>query len=349
MPSWFDRFGQEWASVGLVDDPTNAQADAGWAYIGQAPPTVEQFNSMFQWADDKDNWLYGQIGNVIASENMLPDPNDLTQLLKAITGKLKLRLTAGYTIWCDAINGNDGNTGAQASPFRTIQRAMDWTLENIEPAHQWVTIQLQPGTYEPFTLQTSFNGGILVHGDIANARSYLIKNTNGYACQAAYAAWFAVQGISVEAAGGDTDYSTYGLGLAGVNTGVIIYKDIAFGPCSNSHIGAWNAGQVWSWGDGINYLIYGGSRTHMSSSSAGIITCAKAHVTIQNNPLFNIAYAYATVGGYIQSWDFTFTGTCRGRHALLDAYGIANTKNINPDIHYPGDTVSYFGRGGIYV
>ena len=85
MPSWFDRFGQEWATTGLTDDPTNAQADAGWAYIGQAPPTVEQFNSMFQWSDDKDNWLYGQIGNVIASANMVPDPNDLTPVVASDT------------------------------------------------------------------------------------------------------------------------------------------------------------------------------------------------------------------------------------------------------------------------
>ena len=114
MPSWFDRFGQEWASVGLTDDPTYAQADAGWAYIGQAPPTVEQFNSMFQWSDDKDNWLFGQIGSVIAWGGMVPDPDDPYQLLKAIQGKLKIKLSADFTIWCDAVNGNDStNTGEQ--------------------------------------------------------------------------------------------------------------------------------------------------------------------------------------------------------------------------------------------
>ena len=149
MPSWFDRFGQEWATTGLTDDPTYAQADAGWAFIGQAPPTVEQFNSMFQWSDDKDNWLYGQIGNVITSAGMVPDPNDLTQLLRAITSKLKIKLNGAYVLWVDAINGNDNNTGAQGSPLRTIQHAIDWTMENIEPAHNWVYIQLQPGTYEP--------------------------------------------------------------------------------------------------------------------------------------------------------------------------------------------------------
>jgi len=349
MPSWFDRFGQEWATTGLTDDPTNAQADAGWAFIGQAPPTVEQFNSMFQWNDDKDNWLYGQIANVITSENMLPDHTDLTQLLKAITAKFKIRLYGPYTIYVDSINGNDStNTGLQGSPFKTIQFAVDWALENIEPAHQWVYIQLAPGTYAPFTLQVTWNGGILIQGDALNPRSYLVKNTNGAAVQAAYSGWIAVQGISVESAGGDTDYSTAGIGLYGVNAGIIIYKDIAFGPCSYAHMQAATSGQVWSW-EVINYSIYGGARMHMSAYTGGICTAVKSTVTITNNPLFNIGFAAASIGGYIQTWDTVYIGTTRGRHAYLDANGIANTKNINPDTHYPGDTPSSITRGSMYV
>jgi hypothetical protein len=348
MPSWFDRFGQEWASVGLTDDPTNAQADAGWAFIGQAPPTVEQFNSMFQWSDDKDNWLYGQIANVITSENMLPDPTDLTQLLRAITAKFKIRLYAGYTVWVDPINGSDANMGLQSAPFRTIQAAITWIFENIEPAFQWVTIQLMPGEYAPFSVQTTWNGAILIQGDAVNPRSYLIKNTNGYAIQAAYAAWFALQGVSVEASGGDTDYDTYGCGLAGVNTGVIIYRDIAFGVCSNAHIAAWNAGQVWSW-DITKYTVYAGARCHYSASTAAICTAVKTAITIQNNPMFSLGWAVASVGGYIQTWGMTFTGTARGRKAYLDVYGVTNTGGINPDSHYPGDVASYISRGGMYV
>jgi len=349
MPSWWDRFGQEWATTGLVDDPTYAQADAGWAYIGQAPPTVEQFNSMFQWVDNKDNWLYGQVGNVIASANMLPDPTDLTQLLKAITAKLKIKLTTTYTIWVDAINGHDNTgTGAQALPFQTIQKAIDWTLENIEPAHNWVYIQLAPGTYQPFSMSVTWNGGILVQGDTANPRSYLIKNTNGVAIQAAYGAWFIVQGLSVEAAGNDIDYDTSGTGMGGFNAGVVIYKQCAFGPCSNGHMWASAAGQVTSWG-GIAYTIYGGARYHMMASAAGIITAVRCTVTVQNNPQFSLGFACATVGGYIQSWYTTHTGTARGRHAYLDANSVANTAGINPDAFYPGDTAAVVTRGAIYV
>ena len=349
MPSWFDRFGQEWATTGLTDDPTYAQADAGWAFIGQAPPTVEQFNSMFQWSDDKDNWLYGQIGNVIASANMLPDPNDLTQLLRAITSKLKIKLNAPYTIWVDSINGNDNNLiPNQGTPFRTIQHAMDWALETIEPAHNWVFIQLQPGTYEPATLQVTWNGGILIQGDILNPRSYLIKNTNGSALTAAYSAWFAVQGVSLEAVGADIDYETNGTGLSGVNAGIIIFKDIACGPCSQAQFGAWTAGQVYSWGT-INYSIYANARMHIMSWNSGIVTSVRTHITIQNNPLFSLCFAGGSLGGYVQTWGLTFTGTARGIKGYADAYAIHNCGGVSPDVLYPGDTPSVTYRGGLYV
>src|SRR6516165_893141 len=115
--SWWNRFGQEWATQGVTDDPTNAQADAGWAFIGQAPPTVEQFNSMFQWNDDKDNWLYGQIVNVITSAGLVPSQTDLTQLLTAINSKQKRLLVSNLNVYCDAINGNDSTgDGSSANP-----------------------------------------------------------------------------------------------------------------------------------------------------------------------------------------------------------------------------------------
>ena len=70
---------------------------------------------------------------------------------------------------------------------------------------------------------------------------------------------------------------------------------------------------------------------HVFSSNAGCTTIVSCVATIQNNPIFNFGFAYATVGGYIQSWLFSFTGTAQGKRAVADAYGIVNTGNINPD------------------
>src|SRR4029079_1799755 len=133
MPSWFDRFVQEWASSGLTDDPTYAQADAGWAYIGQAPPTVEQFNSMFQWSDDKDNWLYGQIANCIIGADMVPSDNDLTQLWQAINSLQRTKLTTNTAFYVDAVNGNDvTGTGKLVSPWKTINHAISYIYTDID-------------------------------------------------------------------------------------------------------------------------------------------------------------------------------------------------------------------------
>jgi len=349
MPSWWDRFGEEWASQGLTEDPTIAQADAGWAYIGQAPPTVEQFNSMFQWSDDKDNWLYGQIINVIASANLTPDPADLTQLLQAITAKQKRLLLAPLNIYCDAINGNDSTAdGTQAKPFKTIQQAYNWCGINIEPAGQWIICNLRPGTYAPFQASGTKIPYFQIYGDPLNPRSYLIKNTNGVAVVAVYCAVIAVQGISVEATGPDGTYTANGSGLAGYNAGVIIYQDIAFGPCSNSQMLTSTAGQVYSNGS-ISYSIYGGAKWHMWSSASGITTAVQSHVTITNNPTFSQSFIISTVGGCVQAWESTYTGTTQGSRGAVDANGTCNIAGANPNTFFPGTSNVTINRGGLFI
>jgi hypothetical protein len=84
MSTWWDRFNQSWSTIGPLDDPTPAQADAGWEYIGQAPPTVEQFNSVHQWWDKKDNWLFNQIATVITKANLVPAEDDPLLLWESI-------------------------------------------------------------------------------------------------------------------------------------------------------------------------------------------------------------------------------------------------------------------------
>jgi hypothetical protein len=84
MSAWWDRFNQSWASSGPLDDPTPAQAAVGWDYIGQAPPTVEQFNSVHAWWDQKDNWLWGQLNGVITAAHYTMVENDPLLLLKSI-------------------------------------------------------------------------------------------------------------------------------------------------------------------------------------------------------------------------------------------------------------------------
>jgi hypothetical protein len=347
MASWWDRFGQTWAMSGLTDDQSIAQANVGWAYIGQAPPTVEQFNSVFQWNDAKDNWLYHQIANVMLDAGINPDQNYLYGLRDAINKKVKLKLYGTYSLWVDAVNGNDANNGAQGSPFRTIQHAFDWIIENIEPAGNWVVIQLIAGTHAGFTMRFPFNGTILIQGDIANQRNYLIKNDAGICAFVINGGAVLMQGISLEAVGLDSDYASAGAAIW-CNGGAVMFNEISFGPCSNSHIVSTMSGNVVSWGN-IHYTVYGGAVCHFNCAqggSAGNIGCS---VTIQNNPTFSLAFAVSQMGSTLNTRGSVYNGTTVGGRAWIDSNSIVNTGGVNPDTHYPGTVPAVVQRGGMYI
>lgn len=83
MP-FFDRFNRRWASTGVIAEPTASQADTGFAHLGPNPPTVEEFNAIHQWLDDKDNWLYGQIVGVLTKAGATPTAGNLNALRDAL-------------------------------------------------------------------------------------------------------------------------------------------------------------------------------------------------------------------------------------------------------------------------
>jgi hypothetical protein len=95
MATFFARFTQNWASSGIVIDPTGAQANAGFAYLGAVPPSVEGFNAMFQWNDGKDNWLYSQIANTILGASGTVTETNLNALRDAINAKIAANSPAG--------------------------------------------------------------------------------------------------------------------------------------------------------------------------------------------------------------------------------------------------------------
>lgn len=89
--AWFDRFTKRWASTGVVLAPTDAQADAGFAFLGANTPTVEVFNALFADLDHKDGWLYRQLREVMTEAEITASANGGDdQLLLAIQKMLAL-------------------------------------------------------------------------------------------------------------------------------------------------------------------------------------------------------------------------------------------------------------------
>ena len=191
---------------------------------------------------------------------------------------------------------------------------------------------------------------MFVNGDVLNPRAYLIKNTNGPAVGARFGANLAVQGISVEASGVDNNYSTVGMGLFADTGGIIMYNEVAFGPCSNSHIATWSAAQCAAFGNNTKYTIYGGANFHISSYASGCATNAVCAVTIQNNPHFGVCFALGSTGGMVQAWSSVYSGTCTGVKARADNLGIVNCNGVDPNVLFPGDAPAAAGwNGGIYI
>jgi hypothetical protein len=327
MPSWWDRFGQEWATNGLTDDPTNAQSDAGWAYIGQAPPTVEQFNSMFQWSDDKDNWLYGQVANCIIGSGSTPSSSDLTQLWTAIKSLQRRKLDQDTSFYVDAVNGNDvtGN-GNVNTPWKTIQFAINYVYTYIDISGRNCIIQLAPGTYTPFGHSQTINGNLVVQGDPLNPRAYIIKNTNGTAIYVVAAAVLYLKGLSVEGAGvitGNDPYQSYGNGIFADRGGLCIYDAIAFGPCGERHMQVGTLGYLYPWNaSATTYQIYGASKIHLSCQIYGLSTLAMVTVTITGNPTFSNCLFQCVLGGIVNIDRMVFNGTFVGKRYVVTTAGM---------------------------
>jgi hypothetical protein len=355
MSSWWDRFNQKWATGGLVNDPTIAQANAGWAFIGQAPPTVEQFNSIFQWSDSKDNWLYGQIGNVILDAGLPVTETDLMSLLKALNKRQKVKLASNLTLFVNALAGNDATAdGSTGLPFRTIQAAINYCYSNIDPGGYGTVIQLQvAATYEAFATDRNFGGPIFVQGDILNPRNYIIKNTNGSAVSAVGASTLIIRGLSVEAAGTLVAYGTSGIGVVSQAGGMILFENIAFGPCTGQHVWTPNGGSFYPYmrlgpTQIPAYSIYGNSTWHLLSTTGGSITLVNAAITLSAGLTFT-TFAQSDVGGYIQAWgSTTFTGTATGQKYIASGTGVINNTSKGVNL-FPGSVAGTTQTGGQYL
>lgn len=124
-------FGYKWAETGTVEALDDAQYKAGWAFIGATPPSVEQFNKVHQIADEKANYLYGQMSAVFTAGGQVPaagTPTTLRDAIAAIYGggrKIGYRVitsTQTYTptpgttsVVVTVVGGGGGGGGAGAS------------------------------------------------------------------------------------------------------------------------------------------------------------------------------------------------------------------------------------------
>jgi hypothetical protein len=103
MANFFSRFKKRWANSGVIAEPTDIQMDNGFNFLGNNPPSLELFNAIHQLLDEKDNWLYSQLAEVMSSAGVTPSSSDVQGLLKSLRGMAKPGLiildSAGFAVY----------------------------------------------------------------------------------------------------------------------------------------------------------------------------------------------------------------------------------------------------------
>ncbi len=89
--TFFDGFTFTWASDGPVAQLSQEAVKAGWGFIGQTPPAVEQFNAVHQQDGQRQRWLYQQMQGVTSAAGMQLTADATDTLWLAIKAKLDLK------------------------------------------------------------------------------------------------------------------------------------------------------------------------------------------------------------------------------------------------------------------
>lgn len=134
---FFTGFTYKWAQTGNTFAWDDAQYKLGWATVGDTPPTVEQFNRVHQIADEKSNWLYGQLKTVA-------DAKSVTLSAGSLTGLQQVLAAYGQSSTTDATLGRWMQVGAfglgSIAPFSSGDYGYADDFNQMDGRTSWVSI-----------------------------------------------------------------------------------------------------------------------------------------------------------------------------------------------------------------
>lgn len=81
---FFSAFGLKWGQTGNTIVFQDEQYKVGWSFIGDIPPSVEQFNELQQLTDEKANWLFGQLQTAATAKGITLEAANLGALLAVL-------------------------------------------------------------------------------------------------------------------------------------------------------------------------------------------------------------------------------------------------------------------------
>ena len=269
--------------------------------------------------------------------------------LSTIAGDARLQvrdLLVGDRIYYVRMDGDDSNAGLindAAGAFRTIQKAVDVVVNDLDLGGYNLKIQVADGTYDtPVVLRRAAgNGAVSLVGNLATPANVTIgTSAAGAHCVLAVndAVWV-LKGFRLSAVGSGAS------GICAATGAKIRYEQIEFGTCSGAHVASGTGATV---DIGGSSTISGGASCHWSASDGGRIRrVASVVVTLIGTPAFALRFADATQLGALNVSGVSFVGTAAGMRYLAAANGVIYTGSGGANF-FPGSIAGSCSSGGQY-
>lgn len=256
----------------------------------------------------------------------------------------KERLTANRTYYV-ATTGNNSNSGGAATPFLTIQYALDFVSKNIDCNGYEVTISVADGTYAENVVMPLVAGAkrlYLIGASIDNTK---ILPASGKCVANELQNNPCVLYVSTMHL-----YAVAAAQLSAANGSAIMFSGISFGGNATNLGTALQAnygGVIHSYSTAA-CKINGNLWYFASAATGGNIQFGSISFTVTAASAFT-AFASSTLGSYIQSAGCTWSGSAiTGNRYAVDSNAIINVGG-GSSTYFPGSVAGTATTGGQYV
>lgn len=224
-----------------------------------------------------------------------------------------------------AATGSNANSGASASPFLTLQAAIDYIYSRQSTTD--ITINIGAGSFAGATISGSLPYGIKINIVGSGASSTTINST------------LTVSNLAVVTLSGVKITTTSGMGLISSRMGSLSYQNVEFGSVAGTaHVYQDTYGAINITG---NYSVTAaaGSFHYWNRCGIGNMSVNPSICSISNNPAFSsFVYFEENATVYCNGW--SYTGSTTGGRFVITQNAVVEPGVLTAaqrDVFFPGD------------
>lgn len=326
---------------------------ASLEYQGPNTGVLPNNGDLLMWSSINLKWQSMSLGSALAttvlddlSDVNAPNPSNNDTIMwngtSYVNSPIRTKLTNNLIYYVNSSTGNNTNDGlTPASPFLTIQHAVDVVVNTLDLSGWTVTINVANGAYnEDVSLKSVVGEGtVSIIGNQTTPTSVLVNG--GFQCSGSSNANWEVRGFQIDATG-----SSYTASLEANNHATLVISDLELSSAPERHLYSWGNGRIVVGG---NYVVSGQADVHMDARSQGTIIADNYTITLNNTLTFSDAFVVAENLSLVQATNMTFvvTGTVSGARYNARNLGMIDTQSASPT-YFPGSAGGVTNVGGQY-